>query len=84
MANIGEAEGQDHRHQGTDDPTPGITGKGRKPDGDTMDQAIATALDESGRDPMMLVFLDAVPTAGHRFRVLENREPARAMGFDDG
>ena len=50
----------------------------------TMDQAIATALNESGRDPMMLVFLDAVPTAGHGFRVLENREPARAMGFDDG
>ena len=32
---------------------------------------------------MSLVFLDAVPTAGHRFRVLENRESSRAMGFDD-
>ena len=41
------------------------------------------ALDEGGRDPMMRVFLDAVPTAGHGFRVLENRESARAMGFDD-
>ena len=57
--------------------------EGRKPDDDTTDQAIAMALDEGGRHPMMLVFIDAVPTAGHRFRVLENRESARAMGFDD-
>ena len=33
----------------------------KKPGDDIMDQAIATALDESGRDPMSLVFIDPSP-----------------------
>ena len=84
MANIGEAEGQDHWCQGIDDPTPGITGKGREnPAIATMDQASAMALDEGGTDPMRVVFIDAVPTADHKFRMLEHRELTRAVVFDD-
>ena len=49
----------------------------------TMEQPIAAAIEKSGTDPMRVVIIDAVPTADHGFRMLENRESARAMGFDD-
>ena len=49
----------------------------------TMEQPSAAALEKSGRDPMRPVCIDPSPLPDIRFRVLENRESARGMGFDD-
>ena len=84
MQKIGEDEGQNFRRHGIHNLSPGVTGKGREnPAIATMEQASAMAMEKSGTGPMRPVFIDAVPTADHRFRMLDRRELTRAVVFDD-
>ena len=78
--NFGEAEGQNPRCSSVDDPAPTVTSRGA---GNLVCPTVEE-LKEGGIDPRRLVFLDGHPfLLDIRFRMLQNPELAKAMGFDD-
>lgn len=85
IPNFGESENQQPRVHSIDEPVPTVTGRGAgnliTP---TIAETIAQEAVEAGIDPQRIVFVDGVPhLLDIRFRMLENLELARAMGFDD-
>ncbi len=85
VPNFGEADGQEPRCHSVDQPTPTITSRGAcNLIIATMDEATAEHLRDQGIDPRRLIYIDGEPhLLDIRFRMLENHELARAMGFDD-
>ena len=85
IPNFGEADGQEPRYHSVDQPTPTITSRGAcNLILATMDEAAAEHLRDQGIDPRRLIYVDGEPhLLDIRFRMLENHELARAMGFDD-
>ncbi len=85
VPNFGEASGQEPRVHDVSDPLPKVTSRGAgnlvTP---TIAEDIAREAVEAGIDPRRIVFVDGQPhLLDIRFRMLENAELARAMGFDD-
>ena len=85
VPNFGEAEGQEPRTHAIDEPTPAATSHGAgnfiNP---TLEQAILEELDKKGIDPRRLILINGHPwILDIRFRMLQNNELARAMGFED-
>ena len=83
--NFGEAPGQDPRTHDIDEPLPTVASHGA---GNLVTPAATEATIEDaaapGIDPRRIVFINGVPhLLDIRFRMLENEELARAMGFDD-
>ena len=85
IPNFGEADGQEPRCHSVDQPTPTVTGRGAcNLILATMDEATAEHLRYQGIDPRRMIYIEGEPhLLDIRFRMLENRELARAMGFDD-
>lgn len=80
VPNFGEAEGQDPRVHDINDPVPAVTSRGAG----NLVSPVLEAMREQRVDPRRLVFLDGQPyLLDIRFRMLQNTELARAMGFDD-
>ena len=85
VPNFGEAEGQSPRTHGIDDPAPATTSHGAgnlvNP---VMQQALLEELGRKGIDPRRLLLINGQPwILDIRFRMLQNNELAKAMGFDD-
>ena len=85
VPNFGEAERQEPRVHDVADPLPSVTSRGAgnliTP---TIAEAVAKEASDAGIDPRRIVFLDGeAHLLDIRFRMLENAELARAMGFDD-
>ena len=83
VPNFGEASGQEPRVHDVADPLSSVTSRGA---GNliAIAEAVAQEASEAGIDPRRIVFLDGEPhLLDLRFRMLENAEQARAMGFDD-
>ena len=85
VPNFGEAEGQEPRTHDIEDPLPAVTSRGAgnlvTP---TLQEAMLEHLEQSGIDPRRMVFVDGQPyLLDIRFRMLQNPELARAMGFED-
>lgn len=76
---FGERSGQEPRIHDVKEPLPAVTGHGA---GALVEPTLAVAGDQV--DPRRLVLVDGQPyLLDIRFRMLNNRELARAMGFDD-
>ncbi len=84
VLNSGERKGQEPRHHNLLDPLPTVTSKSA---GSLVSPALArTTMQQAaaGIDPRRLVLVDGQPyLLDIRFRMLENAELARAMGFED-
>ena len=85
VPNFGERESQQPRVHDVQDPLPAVTGHGAgalvRP---TLSEAIFSQAVQEGIDPRRIVFIDGQPyLLDIRFRMLQNGELARAMGFDD-
>lgn len=85
VANFGEAPSQEPRVMDVDSPTPTVTSRGAgslvTP---TLDEALLESLVEAQVDPMRIVVIDGqLYLLDIRFRMLQNAELARAMGFED-
>ena len=85
VPNFGEAEGQSSRCHSIDEPMPTVTSRGAgslvSPQ---IERALLEQLERTEIDPRRVVFVDGVPhLLDIRFRMLQNPELARAMGFDD-
>ena len=85
VPNFGEADGQSPRCHSIEDPTPTVTSRGAGslvcP---VMEQTILQQLERGEMDPRRVVFVNRQPyLLDIRFRMLQNPELARAMGFDD-
>ena len=85
VANFGEAKNPEPRVHYIDEPLPTVTSRGA---GDlvtpTLAEAVAQEAVDAGIDPRRIVFVDGQPhLLDIRFRMLDNGELARAMGFDD-
>lgn len=85
VPNFGEASGQEPRVHNIESPMPAITSRGAgnlvTP---TLAETVAQEAREAGIDPRRIVFVDGgAHLLDIRFRMLENAELARAMGFDD-
>ena len=78
--------GNDRRAQSVDDPLPSITtsrGLGLA-EPVLLDEVFAGEMADAGIDPRRLIVLDGQPyLLDMRFRMLQNSELARAMGFED-
>ena len=85
VPNFGERDGQAARVHDLDDPVPAVTSRGA---GSLVSPillgAIMKQIQDQNIDPQRLVFVDGRPyILDIRFRMLQNPELARAMGFDD-
>ena len=85
VPNFGEREGQEPRVHDVDEPVPAVTSRGA---GSLVSPAlvepILKQLNDADVDPRRVVFVDGHPhLLDIRFRMLQNSELARAMGFDD-
>ena len=85
VPNYGERDGQEPRTHNVDQPTPTVTPKGA---GNVVTAeakaAFFDAVEETGVDPRRVVAIDGqIYILDIRFRMLQNPELARAMGFDD-
>ena len=85
VPNFGERDGQQPRVHSIDDPAPAVTSRGAgslvSP---TLAETVIEQLRESRTDPRRLVFINGQPyLLDIRFRMLQNLELARAMGFED-
>ena len=85
VPNFGEREGQEPRVHDVDEPVPAVTSRGA---GSLVSPAliepILKQLNDADVDPRRVVFVDGHPyLLDIRFRMLQNPELARAMGFDD-
>ena len=80
IPNFGERDGQEPRVHDIDEPTPTITGRGAG----NLVSPILDKLREGKIDPRRIVTLNGHPfILDIRFRMLQNKELAKAMGFDD-
>ena len=85
VPNFGERDGQEPRSHDVDDPLPTVTSRGAgslvSP---TLVEPILRQMEEANLDPRRLVFVDGEAyLLDIRFRMLQNPELARAMGFED-
>ena len=82
---FGEGSSQGPRAQDAAAPRPQAAGKGEgNPVSPVLAQAVLEDLRASGIDPRRLVFLNGIPhILDIRFRMLQNSELSKAMGFDD-
>ena len=85
VPNFGEREGQEPRVHDVDDPVPAVTSRGA---GSLVSpilvESILEQVEEADVDPRRVVFVDGRPCLlDLRFRMLQNPELARAMGFED-
>ncbi len=85
VPNFGERESQQPRVRDVQDPLPAVTGHGAgalvRP---TLSEAIFSQAVQEGIDPRRIILINHVPhLLDIRFRMLQNSELARAMGFDD-
>ena len=85
VPNFGERDGQEPRIHDVDDPLPTVTSRGAgslvSP---TLVEPILRQMEEANLDPRRLVFVDGEAyLLDIRFRMLQNPELARAMGFED-
>ena len=85
VPNFGERDGQEPRSHDVDDPLPTVTSRGAgslvSP---TLVEPILRQMEEANLDPRRLVFVDGEAyLLDIRFRMLQNSELARAMGFED-
>ena len=85
VPNFGEREGQEPRVHDVDEPVPAVTSRGV---GSLVSPAlvdpILKQLSDADVDPRRVVFVDGHPyLLDIRFRMLQNSELARAMGFED-
>ena len=85
VPNFGERANQEPRVHDVNQPMPSVTGRGAgnlvSP---TLDQPCPEDFIGAGIDPIRIVFLDHQPyILDIRFRMLQNEELARAMGFED-
>ena len=85
VANFGERDGQDPRVHDVGEPTPAVTSRGA---GSLvcpmMDEMMKERLREEKIDPRRVIFVNGQPhLLDIRFRMLQNSELARAMGFSD-
>ncbi len=86
IPNSGERAGQEPRVHDINGPVPAVAGRGAgNPVLPLLDEPSPEKLANAGVDPRRLVLLDGRPyLLDIRFRMLQNAELARAMGFDDG
>ena len=85
VPNFGERESQQPRVHDVGDPLPAVTSHGAgalvRP---TLSETIFSQAVEAGIDPRRIILIDHVPhLLDIRFRMLQNSELARAMGFED-
>ena len=85
VPNFGEREDQEPRTHSVEEPLPTITSRGAgnliSPE---MESAVQERLAEENIDPRRLVFIDGKPfLLDIKYRMLQNPELARAMGFSD-
>ena len=85
VPNFGERKGQEPRVHDVDEPVPAVTSRGA---GSLVSPAliepILKQLNDAHVDPRRIIFVDGHPyLLDIRFRMLQNPELARAMGFDD-
>ena len=85
VPNFGERDGQEPRTHDVDEPTPTVTSRGA---GSLVSPVMAKAVLEEAAanniDPRRVVFVEGQPfLLDIRFRMLQNEELARAMGFDN-
>ena len=85
VPNFGERERQEPRVHDVDEPLPAVTSRGA---GSLVSPAlvepILKRLNDADVDPRRVVFVDGHPyLLDIRFRMLQNPELARAMGFED-
>ena len=85
VPNFGERKGQEPRVHDVDEPVPAVTSRGA---GSLVSPAliepILKQLNDAHVDPRRVIFVDGHPyLLDIRFRMLQNPELARAMGFDD-
>ena len=88
--NFGERGSQEPRTHDIEQPIPAVTGKGAGnlvvPSlvGPSMEEPVGEELAKAGIDPRRLILVDGQPyLLDIRFRMLQNPELARAMGFED-
>ena len=80
VPNFGEREGQEPRVHDIDEPTPSVTGRGAG----NLVSPILEQLRSAQIDPRRIVVVNGHPfLLDIRFRMLQNTELARAMGFED-
>ena len=80
VPNFGERNNQEPRSHDIHDPVPAVTSRGAG----NLVSPILEVLQEQGVDHRRLVLLDGHPyLLDIRFRMLQNAELARAMGFED-
>ena len=85
VPNFGERETQQPRVHDVEDPLPAVTSRGAgslvSP---TLSEAVFNHAVETGIDPRRIILIDHIPhLLDIRFRMLQNSELARAMGFED-
>ena len=85
VPNFGERDGQGPRVHDVDDPVPAVTSRGA---GSLVSpmlvEPILKQVRDANVDPRRIVFVDGHPyLLDIRFRMLQNPELARAMGFED-
>ena len=80
IPNFGERDGQEPRTHDIDEPVPTVTSRGAG----SLVTPILEQLEEANIDPRRLIVIDGHPyLLDIRFRMLQNQELARAMGFQD-
>lgn len=80
VANFGERDGQEPRVHSVEEPLPTVTSKGA---GSLVTPSLEE-LQEANIDPRRLVLINGHPfLLDIRFRMLQNSELSKAMGFDD-
>ena len=85
VPNFGEKEGQEARVHDIDDPVPAVTSRGAGSlVAPVLVEPVLKRVRDANVDPRRLVFVDGHPfLLDIRFRMLQNPELARAMGFED-
>ena len=85
VPNFGERDGQEPRVHDINDPLPTVTSRGAGSLAATvLVEPVLEQLQEDNVDPRRVVLVDGQPyLLDIRFRMLQNPELARAMGFDD-
>ena len=85
VPNFGERDGQEPRIHDIDDPMPAVTSRGAGSlVAPVLVEPILKQLRDANVDPQRVVLVDGQPyLLDIRFRMLQNHELARAMGFED-
>ena len=84
VPNFGERDGQEPRVHDVDEPVPAVTSRGAGSLVSPLVEPILKWVRDANVDPRRVVFVDGHPyLLDIRFRMLQNPELARAMGFED-